>query len=313
MARPPITVLLPIRNGELYLPDAIHNIQNCIGPDDEILVIDDGSQDKTANILWDWCRQNLRVRVLKNPSSGLVSALNFGLSEASNTWVARFDVDDFYDHARFEKQFDLISPGVVAVFSDYALFHSQNRGLGTIYSGISHPAVSISLISSQRTAHSSILFNKEVVVSAGGYRESDFPAEDLSLWLRLSRLGMLVSVPETLLKYRVSKGSISSTKQDLMIKKKSEVLQQIKLNPSDVLLFENNFSSILQSYKLHPNHYERSILAYRDYFFLQASNIISAESVVLKKQFAQWLSIRPKAQFALAKLALEKAHRNHLR
>ncbi len=313
MTRPPISILLPIRNGEQYLPGAIENIQNCIGLDDEILVIDDGSQDRTSSFLMNWVRENSKVRVLKNPYSGLVSALNFGLSEASYTWVARFDVDDVYDSARFKKQYDAIYPGVVAVFSDYALFHSQNRSLGTIQSGISHPAVSVSLISSQRTPHSSILYNREVVISAGGYREGDFPAEDLSLWLRLSRLGMLVSVPESLLSYRVSKESISSSKQVLMLMKKSEVLQQVKLNPNDVLLFKDNFTSILQSYKSYSQCLERSILAYRDYFMLHESNYILGNSATIKKEFARWLTTKPKAQLALSKMVMEKARRNFYR
>lgn len=313
MARPPITVLLPIRNGEFFLPDAITNLQNCIGSDDEILVIDDGSLDKTASFLTKWSSENPMVRVLKNPGSGLVSALNFGLSEAANPWIARADVDDFYDSNRIQKQLDSITSNVVAVFSDYALFHSRNRSLGTIFSAISHPAVSVSLISSQRTPHSSVLFNKDAVISAGGYRQSDFPAEDLSLWLRLSRLGKLVSVPESLLKYRVSKGSISSDKQELMVNRKAEVLKQVGLNPIDVLLFKDEFGSILENYDLHPNCQERKILAYRDYFKLQHSNLISKDECSTKKDFASWLLASPKSQFLLSRMAFEKAYRNLMR
>jgi glycosyltransferase involved in cell wall biosynthesis len=313
MERSPITVLLPIRNGEFYLPDAIVNLRNCIGSGDEILVIDDGSLDKTALFLTAWSRENPLVRVMKNPGSGLVSALNFGLREATNSWIARVDVDDFYDTSRIQKQLSLVTSNVVAVFSDYALFHSRDRGLGTIFSAVSHPAVSVSLITSQRTAHSSVLFNRDAVISAGGYRQSDFPAEDLSLWLRLSRLGDLVSVPESLLKYRVSKGSISSNKQELMVQKKSEVLKKIGINPIDVLLFKEIFESILENYNFHANYNERKLLAYRDYFKLQESNLISNDGISIKSDFATWLLTSPRSQLLLSRMAFEKALRYFIR
>ena len=227
--RSPVTFLMPVRNGRDFLIDSLENIDAMADSSDEILVINDHSSDGTDEILHSMKSIIKNLVVLNNPNSGLVKALNFGLEEASNNLIARVDVDDTYQIDRINKQIDSFTPSTVAVFSDYTFVSPDKSNLGTIYSAVHPLAVSASLVSSQRTAHPSVVFSREAVIQVGGYRESDFPAEDLSLWLRLSRVGELRSVPLPLLNYRINPQGISATRRSEMLMKKTSLLSEIIL------------------------------------------------------------------------------------
>jgi hypothetical protein len=117
----------------------------------------------------------------------------------------------------------MLSPDVAAVFSDYRFLSTSNFGLGTIYSPVFPNATTISLVASQRTAHPSSVINRSKLLLAGGYLEADFPAEDLGLWLRLSEFGKLISVPQTLLDYRLGRNSISSRNRKIQLAKSKKL------------------------------------------------------------------------------------------
>ena len=201
---PSISVLLPVRNGVKYFQRAkLSLLQNCSNFD-EIIIVDDKSEDGTTKLISEWEKLDSRVKMVKGGGRGLVSALNAGLNLATNDWIARVDIDDTYSANRLRLQRNLISDERVAIFSDYRIIDFDGKDLGVITSAVFPEAVSISLVSSQRTAHPSVLMRKQAVLAVGGYRSEDFPAEDLSLWLRLSRVGKLISSPSVLLNYQLN-------------------------------------------------------------------------------------------------------------
>jgi glycosyltransferase involved in cell wall biosynthesis len=118
----PVSVLMPIRNGATFLPDAMENVSKFLRPIDELIIVDDGSTDKTPQILNELREQFRNFRLVNGSGMGLVSALNVGLEECSYDWVARMDVDDTSSADRLELQTNLISDRTVAIFSDYSFF-----------------------------------------------------------------------------------------------------------------------------------------------------------------------------------------------
>jgi hypothetical protein len=198
---------------------------------------------------------------------------------------------------------------VVAIFSDYELFYDGFRSLGKIHSAVFSPAVSTSLISGQRTAHPSVLFNKNAATSAGGYLKQDFPAEDLSLWLRMSRLGKLVSSPQVLLHYRVGESSISSTRRNEMKMMKKVHLRQIGINPIDIKAFGEKYFELFDMYEGVRDSTARQILLFRDFreLRLHSEGIINNE--LIEKHFKQWLLKTPGASLQLACMVKEKLTR----
>ncbi len=262
----PLTVVMPVKNGELFIPKAIIDITENLESFDEVVVVNDNSSDSTGSLLREWAKNDARVRILSNPSDGIVSALNLGVREASNQWIARFDVDDKYEPNRLKLQRAQIGSNVSAIFSDYDFWSNEKENLGLIPSAVTPAATSISLISGQRTAHPSAVFHRERVLEVGGYRIEDFPAEDLSLWLRLSRSGDLISVPRSLVHYRISRNSVTVQRQEESRIKKRLLLSQIGINPGDAFRATETVSEIVSVYKFLESYNERTALFFRDLY-----------------------------------------------
>jgi glycosyltransferase involved in cell wall biosynthesis len=261
-----ISALMPVRNGEIFLPSSISSIEMNQKWLNEILIVDDGSTDKTAWILKEWAEKNSKVRILRTDGLGLVKSLNLGLSESNYEFVARFDVDDKYSADRIEQQSQYLTPSTAAVFSDYSLWSQRNGFLGEIPSAIFPHATSISLISAQRSAHPSVIYSREAVLDAGGYRESDFPAEDYSLWLRLAKTKALISVPKVLLNYCLSSGSVSFSHRESMKKKTLELRLDIGIDRNDYLISLDKLPLTLKEYEDYESAKVRKLLHLSDLF-----------------------------------------------
>jgi glycosyltransferase involved in cell wall biosynthesis len=266
----PATLLMPVKNGEKYLQEAITNLEKNCQPSDEILVIDDGSTDGTASILNNWMRINPQVKVLLNSKSGLVNALNFGITKSSNDWIVRFDVDDRYSENRTFELKKLMKNDVVGVFSDYRFTTNRGINLGMMPSAITPDLTYLSLVSSQRTAHPSVCYNKRAVLEAGGYLPRDFPAEDLSLWLRLSKVGKIATSPEELLKYRISRNSVSASLRRSAINKKNALISDFEFNQHIVSSCVENLNETRVYYSNFKYGGQRSLLHLRDLLYISS-------------------------------------------
>lgn len=212
MSLEPISVMMPVRNAVSTVDDALADLLAGMSPVDELLVIDDGSQDGTPARLSDWVARDERIRVVTTGGGGLAHALNLGVNEASCDWIARADADDRYPRNRLTLQREALGPEVALVTGDYRLIPSH--GAATFLPcALGHPFVALSLINPQRIPHPGTVFNRDAVISAGGYRKQDFPAEDLGLWVRLSTEGDFVGVPGVVLDWTMASGSVSHSRQ----------------------------------------------------------------------------------------------------
>ena len=259
-----LSVLMSVRNGEQFLPNSIKDIEFNVSENDEIIIIDDGSNDQTGALLRNWERSNNHVRVITTEPIGLVKALNLGLKEASNDWIARFDVDDRYPKNRLSSQRSLISSETSAIFCDYEFWAETYASLGVIPGAIFPSATAVSLVSSQRTPHPGVTFNRLCVMEAGGYREEDFPAEDISLWLRMSKSGNLITTPKVLLNYRLSQTSISGSNRKLSLDKTQRLIQEIGIDSKSIDECLENWCDIFEEYSNVEFGSERKVLLYRD-------------------------------------------------
>ena len=297
---------MPVRNGAHFLPTILETVFSSVEQNDEVIIIDDGSNDGTNKILTSWIKRFPQLRFISTPGLGLVSALNLGLAESTNKWIARYDVDDKYPINRLSKQRRFISNDIGAVFCDYSIWSEKIKNVGVLPNAVQKSAVSISLSNSQRTPHPGVLFNREKVISVGSYQEDDFPAEDLSLWLRLSRISDLVGVPEVLLNYRISRTSISGTKRNLALKKSHEVRKLYPINPADIQYCEENFEELCQIYDKYSYKSERKILLILD---LIKAHQLNGTNVNLPRKFVRDLLLdlsTYKAGFGLVKTKLLK-------
>ncbi len=264
--RQAVTALIPIKDGARHVANLQFQLNKTLQSQDEIILVNDCSTDNTLALLREWSKRDSRVNLIDNKKLGIANALNLGLTHASHNWVARFDVDDMYRADRIEKQFLAISPEVVVVFSDYSFRSISGKPLGSIPSAVYPEATSVSLFSSQRTPHPVALLNRDAVNAVGGYMQDDFPAEDLSLWLRLSRVGKLVSAPHNLLSYTINPSGVSSTKREVQLSKKVELLTSIGINSRDYEYVLENLIQIYSNYELLDQSFLRKIFLQRELF-----------------------------------------------
>jgi hypothetical protein len=209
-----VSVVLPVRNGGGYLRLAAASILSQTWRDLELLVIDDRSDDGAFDALSATHSDEARLRLLRNPGSGLVAALNFGLREARGEFVARMDADDVALPDRLARQVEFLDrhPDIAVVGAQAAFIDAAGALTGErTYFPTDATALAIALTTRGCVLkHPSILARKDALLGAGGYRPAFTMAEDYDLWLRLAERTRLANLPEVLLHYRGHPEQISA-------------------------------------------------------------------------------------------------------
>ena len=289
--------LIPVRNGMRFLPKFRNQIDAfCADSNDEVVIINDTSSDDTEKFLKVWSAENPALKVLNNSSPGLVNALNLGILECSNDWIARFDVDDLYSSERLISQAFAIESNTAAIFCDYSISSQNGFRLSSIKTGISSEATRISLIRNRRTPHPGVVFNREAVLNAGGYRVEDFPCEDLSLWLRLSRSHKITTVPIELLNYRINPESISSSQRVKMKSKKYEILKKYAVSNQEVLSYISMFQDYVNLTKSSSFSFNRIVTSLDE---IQAYSKIFGYLIPKQNEIIEYSGLRNEFEFGI--------------
>ena len=214
-----VTVLLPVYNGMPYLKPALESILNQTYGKLDILVINDGSTDGTAEYLAGI--KDSRLRVLHQKNMGLVATLNRGLQEAHYDWVARMDADDISLPERIARQvaFAEANPQYDAVASYHGYIGRNDSRFTYIFFGKTvAPTGRVKMSDPPRydprenvVAHPTVMYNRHKVLELGAYRHQHYIAEDYDLWLRMSEAGALACLPEALVLIRYVGSGITSS------------------------------------------------------------------------------------------------------
>ncbi len=206
-ASPRVSVLMPIRNGAAYLKHCLASILAQTLEDHEVVVVDDASSDATPELLAAAQRENDRLRVVRLDSrSGIVGALNTGLSIARGELIARIDCDDIALPHRLELQVAYLDshPEVIAVGGRIIFIDDDGDELGSPPPILGHEAIDAFHMTGIGGAlcHGAAVMRREPVLAIGGYREEFSSAEDLDLFLRLADVGRLENLQATIQKVR---------------------------------------------------------------------------------------------------------------
>lgn len=214
---PDVSVLLPARDAAATLREALASVLGQGGVDLECVVVDDGSTDRTAEILRRHAREDPRVRVLERPREGLVAALEAGRRACRGAFVARMDADDVMLPGRLAVQHDALrrDPTLAGVGCRVRLFPSKavTRGMRTYEGWLNSLAatddggrldpwpVARDAFVECTLAHPTWMVRREVL-DRFGYRDMGWP-EDYDLLLRLLSAGeRLAAVPRVLHRWR---------------------------------------------------------------------------------------------------------------
>lgn len=190
-----VTIVIPCYNQAQYLPDAIESALNqtvrC-----EVIVVDDGSPDNTAEVAGKYITKG--VRLIRQPNKGLSGARNSGIKAAKTEYVVTLDSDDKISPNFVEKCLAKID-GFDVVSTWLQTFGTENRAWG---SNVLTPTYAD--FRQKNRINCCSLFTRQAWKDVGGYDESMKEGfEDWDFWRRLSRQGKrFMIIPEYLFFYR---------------------------------------------------------------------------------------------------------------
>ncbi len=219
MRPPTVSIALPCRNAAATLDEALDSLvaQSC--SDFEIVVVDDGSTDRTAAILAEWVSRDDRIKAITVPPSGIVSALQTAAETAIGRLLARMDADDVAARDRLERQVAFLDhhPNLAACGTGvrYIPPHRVRDGARRyeewINSVVTPEEIERDLYVECPIPHPTLLIRREAFDEVGGYRHTEWP-EDYDLILRLSQAGhRLGKLPDVLLQWREGPDRLSRT------------------------------------------------------------------------------------------------------
>ncbi|MBB3659312.1 glycosyltransferase involved in cell wall biosynthesis [Rhizobium sp. BK650] len=233
---PLVTVVIPAYNAEKTLVETLKSVSNQTYECLEILVVDDGSQDKTFELASEYSLKDSRVRVLQRENGGVARARNHGIREATGSFIAPIDADDLWHPRKIELQMQALGifperRGVAynwyaAIDADDVIFSHSRPVLhkGDVFEIMARE----NFIGNGSTP----LMPRADVLACGGYDPAlrDQKAEgceDLKLYLALAERLPFTPVPDFLTGYRITRGTMSSN-ASRMLRSHSLVMAELK-------------------------------------------------------------------------------------
>lgn len=214
MSNPKITVITSCFNAEKYLHEAIESILSQSFKDFEYILIDDGSQDTTLDIIKKYSAIDKRIVVVKKNNTGLTDSLNMGLKTAKSKWIARMDADDISMPDRLMEQYKYVTSrdNVVLLGSGCVQIDEQGDVISlNQYPSHGHGLLNRLIKMKAFFPHSSSFYKLETALDLGMYRERLNGAEDYDMWLRMSRKGEIACLPSPLIRLRKHTESITGS------------------------------------------------------------------------------------------------------
>lgn len=207
------SVVIPIFNAESTLDACLKSVSKQILQPFEVILIDDGSKDKTSEIIENWKRL-LPIKSIHNKENiGITKSLIKGLEISSEAWIARLDADDTWlpEHLAIVSNAINLNPKAVLISSP-AFLYSDNGSLLGKSSAYKGKDIQPLLMWDNPFIASGTCFAKKSYLEAGGYQVND-EWEDYNLSFRLAQIGQCIILPTYSVNYTLTKNSLSRSIQ----------------------------------------------------------------------------------------------------
>ena len=234
---PLISVVIPVYNGEKTIRETIESVLNQTFKDFELIAIDDGSTDKTVEIINRI--QNSRIKVFSYPNAGLSASRNRGIAQAIGEYISFIDADDLWTPDKLEAQLKALqeNPQADVAYSwtdciDESGKFLRRGGYITVTGNVYERLLLVDFVE----GGSNPLIRKHVFTEVGGFDESFNAVEDWDMWLRLASRYRFVTVPSPQILYRQSANSMSTN--------------VLKMEAASLRIIEREFAKAPESLKM---------------------------------------------------------------
>lgn len=215
---PSVSVVIPCYNAAPYIGTAIDSVVEQQWPDLEIIVVDDGSSDGSAQVA---AAHGAGVHVIRQSNAGPGAARNVGIEAARGEYIAFLDADDLWLPGKLARQIALMqrTPDARMSYGSWHVWHSngdvrpsaewlreKDMELQT-HDGEAKPSgwVYCDLLLDTILNSSTVLAHRSLFGEVGRFDTSLPVGEDYDLWLRMSRVTQIVRVPSAVALYRLHK------------------------------------------------------------------------------------------------------------
>jgi len=222
MAGELVSIIMPAYNAGNYIAASIQSVLAQTYPDWELIVVDDGSTDNTANVIQQFVRRDGRVKYIFQENGRLGKARNTGIMNSGGPLIAFLDSDDLWVETKLEKQTQaMVEQDVDVVFSDCYIFRDQNTADETttfksLVGRFAGPDILDLLIRQNRIPVLTILLKRTALQRVGWFDEPITGCEDYDLWLRLAKANAdFYGMADVLARYRRHDAAMTAVASNL--------------------------------------------------------------------------------------------------
>lgn len=210
---PLVSVVFPVYNAERFVAAALESVLSQSFRDFEVIVLNDGSTDRSLAEVERVAGSDPRVRVVSRPNKGLVETLNEGVALARGPWIARMDHDDVSMPDRFAIQLRHLEASDTDICGTAVTYFGEAPELTRSYP-LSDQTIKFRLLYDCALAHPSVMARASLL-KGNPYDVAAVHAEDYELWCRLAMKGaVFANIAQPLLMYRRHREQVSLKHQD---------------------------------------------------------------------------------------------------
>jgi glycosyltransferase involved in cell wall biosynthesis len=218
-----VSAIIPAFNASSFISETIDSVACQTFHDVEIIVVDDGSSDKTVSYVRKFGKA---VKLITQSNEGPSEARNRGVHEAAGEFVAFLDADDVWEPEKLSRQLAAIGEGDGLCYTDRINF-GQLGALSELQSdGVFQPSGDVyrDLLLCNFITTSSVLMRRQLFLDLGGFNKRLRVAHDWDFWLRVAEQYTVAFCPEPLVRYRVHPSGISKTGVETMFWEQEQIL-----------------------------------------------------------------------------------------
>ena len=290
-----LSVVMSAFNSSKWIEESIKSVLAQSFKNFEFIIVNDGSTDSTSEILEKYQSIDNRIIIITKKNTGLTNSLNIGIKKSKTGLILRIDSDDISSKKRFKRQYDYMkyNPQCGLLSGNCIEINQSNNTLFKHIYPNSHDKIIKNLEMGKNVIpHSAVIFRKDLFNDVGGYRETFKRSQDIDLWLRLSEVAKINSLPGEPI-VRIRKHSSSLTHDEITHFTNMSIISYMsrKSGRQDPVESENKiiFDEFIKqysfgSYNINKNRVYRSIsLIRRNYKMESIKSLILFINLIFSK------------------------------